>query len=113
MDEEVRQHAAIVRVHARPVGIEDARNLDVEPVPAVASPSLPLVEWMLFTMIWSESSMATARAGPSRATSRPWRLAARQAGGWNAGSLAQKAPDELIPEATLIVKRLGISPIKK
>jgi hypothetical protein len=29
------------------------------------------------------------------------------------GSLTQKAPDELIPQATLIVKRLGISPIKK
>ena len=35
LDDEVRRYAAVVRVHARAVRIEDARDLDVHPVLAV------------------------------------------------------------------------------
>ena len=32
LDEEIRDDAAVVRVHARPVRVEDAHNPDVHPV---------------------------------------------------------------------------------
>ena len=72
LDDEIRDHAAVVRVHARAVGVEDARDLDLELVLA------PIVEEQ---RLGAALALVIARARPDRIDVAPIVLRLRMDGG--------------------------------
>ena len=93
LDDEVRHHAAVVGVHARAVGVEDARDLDVELVLAVVVEEQRLGAALALVVAGARADRVDVAPVGSRAADAPrdrrrprW---SRPGGSWRCSALGQ------------------------